>query len=287
MANSKLLREAVVILGAGTQGRRLAYMWSSTGKPVHLVDQQESQLSQGLDHVHQLRTSSSSISTNWGKITTSKPSSLKEELEKAWLAIECVPENFALKQSVISQLDNLAPDQTILASNSSSYVIGEIIENLSLNNPRRVLSAHCYWPPETPAIEIMGYEQTDPSIIDLLVKKSEEHGFTPYRVRKPSVGYIYNRIWAAIKRETLLTLSEGVASPNEIDAIFRDVLKTPKGPCELMDVVGLDVVLDIEKHYAETRKNLPSEPQKYLQDMIDAGNLGVKNSRGFYKYPRE
>jgi 3-hydroxyacyl-CoA dehydrogenase len=78
-----------------------------------------------------------------------------------------------------------------------------------------------------------------------------------------------------------------VASPDEIDAIFRDVLKTPKGPCELMDVVGLDVVLDIEKHYAETRKNLPSEPQKYLQDMIDTGNLGVKNSRGFYKYPRE
>jgi 3-hydroxyacyl-CoA dehydrogenase len=78
-----------------------------------------------------------------------------------------------------------------------------------------------------------------------------------------------------------------VASPNEIDAIFRDVLKTSKGPCELMDVVGLDVVLDIEKHYAETRKNLPSEPQKYLQDMIDAGNFGVKNSRGFYKYPRE
>lgn len=54
-----------------------------------------------------------------------------------------------------------------------------------------------------------------------------------------------------------------------------------------MDVVGLDVVLDIEKHYAETRENLPNEPQKYLQDMIDEGNLGVKNSKGFYEYPRE
>jgi 3-hydroxyacyl-CoA dehydrogenase len=78
-----------------------------------------------------------------------------------------------------------------------------------------------------------------------------------------------------------------VATPREIDAIFKDVLKTPKGPCELMDVVGLDVVLDIEKHYAETRSNLPTEPQTYLQDMIDKGRLGVKNSRRFYKYPRE
>lgn len=78
--------------------------------------------------------------------------------------------------------------------------------------------------------------------------------------------------------------SEGVASPEEIDAIFKDVLKTPKGPCEQMDVVGLDVVLDIEEHYAESRQRLPLEPREYLRKMIDQGLLGVKSGRGFYDY---
>jgi 3-hydroxyacyl-CoA dehydrogenase len=93
-----------------------------------------------------------------------------------------------------------------------------------------------------------------------------------------------SRIWAAIKREALLTLSEGVATPSEIDAIFKDVLKTPKGPCEQMDVVGLDVVLDIENHYAESRTGIPTEPRDYLREMIRDGKLGVKNGSGFYAY---
>ena len=79
-------------------------------------------------------------------------------------------------------------------------------------------------------------------------------------------------------------MSEGVATPKEIDAIFKDVLKTPKGPCEQMDVVGLDVVLDIENHYAESRSGIPTEPRDYLRGMIQGGSLGVKNGRGFYDY---
>jgi 3-hydroxyacyl-CoA dehydrogenase len=95
------------------------------------------------------------------------------------------------------------------------------------------------------------------------------------------------RIWAAIKREALLTLSEGVATPEEIDAIFKDVLKTPKGPCEQMDVVGLDVVRDIEQHYADVRSGIPEQPRTYLQGMIDQGKLGVKSGSGFYQYDKE
>jgi 3-hydroxyacyl-CoA dehydrogenase len=94
----------------------------------------------------------------------------------------------------------------------------------------------------------------------------------------------WRRIWAAIKRETLLALAEGVGTPQEIDAIFKDVLKTRKGPCELMDVVGLDVVLDIEQHYADSRVGLPPQPRDYLQNMIQNGHLGIKSGRGFYNY---
>jgi 3-hydroxyacyl-CoA dehydrogenase len=82
----------------------------------------------------------------------------------------------------------------------------------------------------------------------------------------------------------LFALEEGVATPEEIDGIFKAVLKTPKGPCEQMDVVGLDVVLDIENHYAEVRPGLPEEPRTYLQKMVAQGKLGVKSGFGFFKY---
>ena len=94
------------------------------------------------------------------------------------------------------------------------------------------------------------------------------------------------RIWAAIKRETLLTLAEGVATPQEIDGIFKEVLKTAKGPCEQMDVVGLDVVLDIEQHYADLRPGVPEEPREFLRKMIEKGKLGVKSGSGFYDYEK-
>ncbi|KAJ5807005.1 hypothetical protein N7474_010597 [Penicillium riverlandense] len=284
MEHSHAPRGSVVILGAGTQGRRLAYMWSSKGGTVHLVDLKETQLQEGLEYVQQLRTETANHEGSWGCVKTSTPDSLKSTLQDAWLVVECVPENLALKKKVIAQLDELAPEDTVIASNSSSYGISEIIEGMSLNNSKRVLSAHCYWPPETSAIEIMGHKDTDQSLITLLLEQSKLHGFSPFYVRKSSIGYLYNRIWAAIKRETLLTLSEGVSTPQEIDAIFKDVLKTPKGPCQLMDVVGLDVVLDIENHYADSRAGIPSEPREYLQKMIKDGHLGIKSGQGFYNY---
>lgn len=133
----------------------------------------------------------------------------------------------------------------------------------------------------------MGAETTRPEIITRLMKESAAHGFQPFHVRQTSTGYIYNRIWAAIKRETLLALDEKVATPEEIDALFKAVLKTPKGPCEQMDTVGLDVVLAIEEHYAEERPELPTGPRDFLKGMIADGKLGVKSGTGFFEYEKK
>lgn len=92
------------------------------------------------------------------------------------------------------------------------------------------------------------------------------------------------RIWAAIKREALLFLHEGVATPTEVDGIIKSVLKTPMGHCEQMDVVGLDVVLDIENHYAETREGISDGPRRELKKMIAENKLGIKSGQGFYDY---
>jgi len=195
-----------------------------------------------------------------------------------------VPESLNLKRSVVAELDKLADPETIVASNSSSYTITEIIHSLSLSYPRRCVSLHSYWPPETTAIEVMPTKDTTPEIVPLLMHQCKAHGFTPFHVKKNSNGYIYNRIWAAIKREALFVAAEGVATPSEIDEIYKDILKTPRGPFEQMDIVGLDVVKDIEEHYAENRSGLPREPRDLLTDMISKGKLGVKSGEGFYKY---
>lgn len=151
----------------------------------------------------------------------------------------------------------------------------------------------------------MGHETTQQPLIQLMLEQTAEHGFQPFHVKKPSMGYLYNRseanqisdmtlrawrltvirIWAAIKREALLTASDGAGTPAEIDAIFKAVLNTPKGPFEQMDVVGLDVVYDIEQHYADARPGeVPTAPREYLQNYLDAGNLGVKSGKGFFEY---
>ncbi|KAJ3529397.1 hypothetical protein NM208_g9779 [Fusarium decemcellulare] len=277
-------RTSVTLIGAGTQGRRLAFMWSSRGNDVHLVDAQHSQLDASLKAIDDFRADAAIKNVQRGRIITHSPDTLREALQTAWLVVECVPEQLPLKRKVITELDSLAPNETIIASNSSSYSCSEILEGLGLKNEHRFLSAHSYWPPETPEIEIMGHETTNPAYITLMMEQCKAHGFSPFHVKRPSMGYIYNRIWAAIKREALLAASEGVATPEEIDAIFKGVLKTPKGPFEQMDVVGLDVVLDIEQHYADARGDIPSAPREYLQKYLQDGYLGVKTGRGFYDY---
>ncbi|KAH7158276.1 hypothetical protein B0J13DRAFT_582082 [Dactylonectria estremocensis] len=267
---------APILLEEHIAENQLHASWSSQGSDVHLVDAQPSQLQASITAIDEFRsTTSSEKEANWGQVITHLPESLASALHKSWLVVE---------RRVISELDALALDDTIIASNSSSYSCGEILDGLVLKNERRILSAHSYWPPETCEIEIMGHDKTDPSFIALMMVQCEKHGFSPFHVKTQSMGYIYNRIWAAIKREALLAAAEGAASPEEIDAIFRGVLKTPKGPFELMDVVGLDVVLDIENHYAAVRADIPTKSREYLQQYITKGNLGRKSGCGFFKY---
>jgi len=93
-----------------------------------------------------------------------------------------------------------------------------------------------------------------------------------------------NRIWAAIKREALYLVEEGVATPEEVDNIYKAVLKVDIGVFQQLDIVGNDTALNIEEHYAHVRKNLPMEPRTLLKRMIAEGKLGVKSGEGFYKY---
>jgi 3-hydroxybutyryl-CoA dehydrogenase len=196
------------------------------------------------------------------------------------MVIESVPERVDLKRKVFAQLDELADGDAILASNSSSLPTSSFIDDVK--HPERVLNTHYQQPPEQNSVELMSDGKTDESLIDALMQKIPQYGLAPFRVRRESDGFIFNRVWAAIKRECLMVVEEGVATPEDVDAMWTIFTKPGIPPFRLMDRVGLDVVLAIEEHYASVRPGLSEEPQKLLHEYIDKGRLGVKSGRGFY-----
>jgi 3-hydroxybutyryl-CoA dehydrogenase len=204
-------------------------------------------------------------------------------LADAWLVVESVPEELSLKKEIFRQVYALSPPDAILASNSSSYPSSAFAD--SVKEPARLLNTHFLMPPGIRPVELMSCGHTEPAVIQLLVDVLPDYGLTPYVVQRESMGFIFNRIWAAIKRESLAVAAEGVASPGVVDAIFAQAIGTRLGPFRLMDAVGLDVVLSIEEHYAEALPSLPEAPRTLLRNMVAEGRLGMKSGRGFYDYP--
>ncbi|MFT3777106.1 MAG: 3-hydroxyacyl-CoA dehydrogenase family protein [Ottowia sp.] len=275
----------IAVLGAGTLGRRIALMMATRGAEVRLYARSAATRDAGVAWAReQLPAMLAKLpGSTAGRIVA--VDNLADALKGAWLVFESVPEQLALKREIFAQVDALAEPDAILASNSSSYASSEFSD--SVRNPARLLNTHFLQPPEMPPVELMSCGQTDPAIIPLLAELLPRYGLTPYVVRRESTGFIFNRIWAAIKRETLAVVAEGVATPAEVDAIYTQATGMAAGPCRLMDLVGLDVVLDIEENYAQKRAGLPEGPRVLLRQLLADGRLGRKNGRGLYDdYPK-
>jgi 3-hydroxybutyryl-CoA dehydrogenase len=270
----------ITVIGCGTLGRRIALMASTRGGEVRIFDTQHHSLEEGLKYVTE--TLPAVVASIPGAVAgrVRGETDLAATVRNAWLVVEAVPERLNVKQEVFAKLDAIAPQDAILASNSSSYPSSQLIDKVA--RPERVLNMHYYMPPELPMVELMSCGKTDPAIIDFLMERLPLYGLVPFRVQRESVGFIFNRIWAAIKRESLSVVEEGVATLQDVDRMFNLFTAHQPAPFRLMDRVGLDVVLAIEEHYAEVRKDLPEGPRKLLQRYVDGGRLGVKSGRGFY-----
>jgi 3-hydroxybutyryl-CoA dehydrogenase len=270
-----------VVVGAGTIGRRIALMLATGKNEVRLVDSSQAALANAQAYIEKQlpalleKTGGSSPQIVYG-------SDLAAALQDAWLVTEAIPEQLELKKQLFAQLDRMAPADSILATNSSSYPSSHLIDGLS--RPERVLNTHYLMPPERNPVEIMSSGKTDAALIKLLMDELPKYGLAPFHVLEESVGFIFNRIWAAIKRESLMVVAEGVSTPADVDRIFELSVGTKGGPFRLMDMVGLDVVLDIEEHYASLDPTLPELPRKLLKEYVSQGRLGMKTGHGFYEY---
>lgn len=272
----------VAVIGAGTLGRRIALMFATRGGLVRIYDksQTSSEAAQTYVEEHVTDVATGIPGGKPGRVMVTDD--LAEALLDAWLVVEAVPERLDLKKEIFGELDRAARFDTILASNSSSYATSEFIDRVE--NPERVLNMHFYMPPKQNAVDLMSDGHTDPGIVSLLQQELPRFGVFPFVAHKESTGFIFNRIWAAIKREALEVVAEGVSTPEDVDEMWKINMGLPAGPFRMMDQVGLDVVLDIENHYAQERPHIPSGPRELLRKYVDAGHLGVKTGQGFYTY---
>jgi len=272
----------VTIVGAGTLGRRIATVFAAGGSDVRLFDTSVEQVEAGRDHIEQhvaeVQQALDLRPERRGRIEVA--GHLSRAADDAWLVIESVTERVDVKTEIFGELDQVAAPDAILATNSSSLPSSLLIDKVQ--HPERVLNMHYQQPPELNAVELMSCGSTDPAVIDALMEKLPEYGLAPFRVRRESDGFIFNRIWASIKRECLMVVEEGVASPEDVDEMWRIFTRPGIPPFKLMDRVGLDVVLAIEEHYADVRPGIPEGPRTLLRRYVDDGRLGTKSGGGFY-----
>ncbi|KAK0643354.1 hypothetical protein B0T16DRAFT_437945 [Cercophora newfieldiana] len=302
----------VLVIGAGNHGRRIALMWASAVRPVTLYDTSPDALRSAIEwitdnlgaycalretapgHVHV--TDNIRVATTTGRWEGTKGESEVADIELhsgskgPWMAIDCLPDVLDTKISVLSHVEDFLPGNCILASSSSSLQTAELAPHMQ--HPERLLNTHYFVPPRNRMVELMSSTYTHPEIFPFLEDQMVNVGLKPIRVPIgiQSPGFIFNRIWGAAKRETLAVLSEGVAKPKDVDALFRDFFHAEKGPCERMDEVGLDTVAKVEMHSLETQPELGKRHGvEWLKgEYVNRGKLGESSGDGlFTKEERE
>ncbi len=282
--------ERVCVFGVGTLGWQIALQCASHGCPTTLYD-----ISDGA-----LEKASSNISgelESWvglGKITADEKETaaklLRREgdpakaVEEVGLVIEAVPERLDLKRRIFSELDRICDPAVILATNSSSIRVS-LIEDAT-KRPELVLNTHFYSLPwRSRIVELMRGTKTSETTVVHVDNFMRSVGMVPLIVKKESTGFIFNRVWRAVKRECLHLVDDGVASFQDVDRAWMSFYGTQIGPFGLMDRVGLDVVRDIENVYYGESGDVRDSPPPLLLRMIKRGDLGMKSGRGFYSYP--
>lgn len=304
--------QPVLVMGAGHIGRRVALVWASALRPVTVYDISKNALRSSTEYItdnlakycleHGTHPGPVHFTSDLREATTAgKRHGLKLDFSAAhdtepkstrkkgpWMVIECLPENLSLKIAALAEIERLLPENCIIASNSSSLMTSEMAPHLQ--NPGCLINTHYYIPPRNVMVEVMSSSHTYEGIFPFLTREMKNMGLTPMVVPPgvQSQGFIFNRIWAACKRETLAVLQEGVGRPAEIDALFRDFFHAEKGPCERMDEVGLDVVASVEEHYIEQRSELARSGEKPLEWLkktyVGRGDLGEKSGDGLYTW---
>lgn len=276
----------VAVVGAGTMGSGIAQICAQKGWQTRLCDAFPESLEKGMENIERFwdKGIEKGKTTKQEKKEWSKNLEfcidLTEAVNGADLVIEAVPEILELKKEIFIQLEEIAPKNAILATNTSSISISSIANVTSC--PERIIGMHFFNPvPIMKLLEIVKHEKCSEKTISFAELVGEKLGKETILV-KDIPGFATSRLGVVLGNEAIRMLSEGVASASDIDTAMKLGYKHPMGPLELSDLVGLDVRRDILNSLAESFDDDSYRPHPLLDKLISEGSLGRKTKKGIY-----
>ena len=277
----------VMVVGAGQMGSGIAQVAAQTGYDVVLNDISNELVQKGMSAIEK----NLSRAVSKGKMDEAAKSGVLEKItpsdsydpaKDCDLVVEAVVESMDIKAKVFSQLDEITPEHTILATNTSSLPITRIAAQTK--RPGKVIGMHFMNPvPVMKLVEVINGLGTDPEVTKTIRSVAEKMGKTPVEC-KDVPGFVSNRVLMVMINEAMWELYEGVASAEGIDSIMKLGMNHPMGPLALADLIGLDTVLSILNVLLDGYNDPKYRPSPLLKSYVDAGWLGRKSGRGVYQY---
>lgn len=280
----------VTVLGAGVLGAQIAYQASFHGFKVVSYDINEDALTTAkkrfdkLVKAYRKDLNADDIAINQANDNLTQSCNLEEAVKNADLIIEAVPENLELKKDIWTKVGGYAPKHTIFCTNTSTLLPSSFAE--SSGDTSRFLAFHFannIW--RQNIVEVMGTAKTDPEIVKRTEQFGKDMGMQTIVIKKEVPGYVMNRMVVPLLTAASNLLADGVATPQEIDKVWRIATGAPKGPCEMMDIVGLRTVYAIHSAKGKHGDDYETRFAKMLkEEYIDKGRFGQEVGKGFYDY---
>ncbi|MFC7062126.1 3-hydroxyacyl-CoA dehydrogenase family protein [Halobacillus seohaensis] len=278
----------VAVIGAGAMGSQIAMICALEGYHVILNDIEEESLSTAKDSLkgHMDRR------IQKGKLTEYQVEEAFERLtfntnlasiNQVDLVIEAVVEKLDVKRELFSKIDEVTPDHTIIATNSSTIVSSKIAD--VVKHPDKVCNVHFFNPPLVmELVEVVKGPHTSEETAQTVFTFVERIKKVPVMLNKEISGFIANRILGKLMDEAVFLLENGYATHEEIDTVCTKALNHPIGPFALMDLTGIDVNYFVRmQRYQETGSE-EDKPAKLIEEKVEKGDLGRKTGKGFYQY---
>lgn len=276
-----------MVIGAGQMGAGIAQVFAASGYQVSLYDVDQKNTQKGIEGIHKRLKKQ----VGKGSLSAKEYEEIMERLhlaneitaaQKADLIVEAVVEKMEVKQAIFAELDSLAPNHTVLATNTSSLPITEIAAVTT--RPEKVIGMHFMNPvPVMKLVEIIRGLATTDEVYQAVYETTKKLNKTPVEVHD-FPGFVSNRILMPMINEAVFTLYEGVANEEDIDQVMKLGMNHPMGPLTLADFIGLDTCLFIMETLHKGFGDDKYRPCPLLRKYVKAGWLGRKTGKGFFTY---